>query len=715
MDTDTKPTHWREVILFGLGLSVFMAVVMAATGVPVITSIVLTAIIAIQSVCGTIIWLLIRRTQTTVLESLGIGIAIGIVLSIIVGLAFRPTFLAPYSWVAIPVVTFLVIAILRFTKKSQLAPIEPLTKSDCWATGLGIAVGLVILTEFFNEQSLEIVDHVNYYLDIPFHEALSNGIANYGPNDSVLSKGDAVRYHWFSHAWSGFNQNWAGASTFVGITRALPLVSLFITVLVGAAWVQRITERPWTKYAIAILVTGSTTIGTAATTLFGARSPSNILGIALTITTVFVVFEYLFSRLPRIALLLIILLAFGNMGAKASAGAALCAGLVGMVFFAWNESETRKRAIAATAAASIGTLAGYIFAISGGSGGLSIGFGPRLDTSGFPIPDLPAMAIAASTIFLLFWRLSPLLPAILGIRSESSEIRAASFTGIAAGLAGLVAALTLVQPGLSQFYFLWGAYPLLLVAAVCGLAEMLSNQKVLSKLSILLAALGGIITQVGVALWSINSDLPPLLGIFIVWGVAIVLALVSIIGKSQSGPSTKRYLSTFIAVAVISAVGTAGIQYGATSSTPKRLSKYNPGLTTADDIEAGQWLRDNGTDARIATNRFCFEPTFTPGTCHSVVFTVSALSQKRLLVEGYSYAIGTGPLPQKIKTRIKTSTGFVDNPSCRSGKKLWREGVRFVWVNLDYTNNRHWEPYATKAFETPTVIILRLNDLSCYR
>ena len=137
--------------------------------------------------------------------------------------------------------------------------------------------------------------------------------------------------------------------------------------------------------------------------------------------------------------------------------------------------------------------------------------------------------------------------------------------------------------------------------------------------------------------------------------------------------------------------------------------------TVADtrDIDALTWLRGNSAKLDIiATNRYlCPESGSCPFDDSSML--ISALSQRRVFIEGPRFVVGGRPYPDWVSRRIKESLDFVNDPTSDTLDQLIVSDVK--WFYLDKTSPgvstaaiAEMRSLALVPFENERVIIFKL-------
>jgi hypothetical protein len=139
-------------------------------------------------------------------------------------------------------------------------------------------------------------------------------------------------------------------------------------------------------------------------------------------------------------------------------------------------------------------------------------------------------------------------------------------------------------------------------------------------------------------------------------------------------------------------------------------------VASTTDIESLDWVRSNTEKMEIlATNRYLCDQD-SPCSFDDSSFLISAISRRRVLIEGPRFVAGYRPYPDWAKDRVQKSIDFANSPSEKSWSQLKLFGVdwfyldtNFVTSDLDISNN-YWSPWATVAYHNSNVYILKLME-----
>jgi hypothetical protein len=143
---------------------------------------------------------------------------------------------------------------------------------------------------------------------------------------------------------------------------------------------------------------------------------------------------------------------------------------------------------------------------------------------------------------------------------------------------------------------------------------------------------------------------------------------------------------------------------------------FTESVASTTDLQSLDWVRSNVEKGDIlGTNRFlCNQEA--PCSFDDSSFLISAVSRRRVLIEGTRFVAGFRPYPNWAKDRIQKSIDFANSPSEKSWSqlKLFDVGwfyldTNFVTSDLD-TSSSPWSPWATVEYHNSNVYILKLKE-----
>jgi hypothetical protein len=123
------------------------------------------------------------------------------------------------------------------------------------------------------------------------------------------------------------------------------------------------------------------------------------------------------------------------------------------------------------------------------------------------------------------------------------------------------------------------------------------------------------------------------------------------------------------------------------TSTTKGRQNFETSIASETDVRALNWLRENsGDNDVVATNRLLCHEGVDCGFDDSS-YLISAISQRRVLVEGPRFVIGGRPYPQWMEERIELSLDFAESPTTDGMLRLAKKGVKWFYYDSTYLLN----------------------------
>jgi hypothetical protein len=515
--------------------------------------------------------------------------------------------------------------------------------------------------------------------DVSFHLALIGELKHHMPPTVPMVAGEPLLYHWFVYAQFAATSWITGLEPLVLLARlaALPMLAALI-VLIGMT--ARRVIGLWGGASLTVagsifVAIPSLYIGINQSFTFGGiadyawSSPTQTFGSLLFAAVVLLLIDTRrHSRHKGHAAgewLLLGVLLVAVMGAKATYLPMLAVGLLAV---AAVEIIRRRRPSRPTCTALGITAGSVLFAqlvlFGGTRNAMTVAPLYFMRTSWGELTGLgdlvkppPSSLLAITMVCLLGWLIT--WSGILGLLSRPrSLLRPPIILMLGMGTVGFSAALLLGHPGHSQLFFLHGTYPYLVTVAIYGIITLvrradLSRRAIAATVCAGLTAAYVIPVLCGVRvplrpsqpdIVLIRSYVVPLVvsvvaaaALIAVWGrlrtSAILITMFATIGLLADGHA-------FILRHLFAKIGSSGPASTAQASTTQ-ASTTQASTTQAQAIPpgamtAGRWLRAHSDpDDLVATNAHCQWEQGVP--CDSLHFWVSALSERRVLVEGWAF------------------------------------------------------------------------------
>ena len=722
-NTIARPAAWLTGIL-----AVVAVGFLVATGVTAVSAFALTLTVLVQAAAGAAIWRAVRRRTSAPLELLGMGLALGTVLSAIAGVASTWILGTPWGWLVVP--GFAGLVWIRMRRSERPSNPDEVKRFDGSRIVLSGSLGLGVLSLVPNVVNYPLRwsgTLTGYHGDMLFLESLSTSIAQYGPADSIFSPDLLIRYHWLTYAWAGQVSASPGTEPFVVLVRVLPFVAVIGSVLIAMAWVRRMSTVSWAPLLAVVLLVFGGYVGATYGTIFNFDSPSQsmttmwLLAFALAIAVMLEPADD--DRPPLVPLLaLIAVLSFGLAAGKVSSGVVAGGAVVWLALVGLVKSAGWKRSGVMVAVVSLPSLLlGYALVVAGSAdpGGLNIG--SLIDRASSiqglnPIPG--SIGVVLGTLLLLIAitaRWTGVLWFVADRRTRWDPVPQMSI-GFALAAVGTV---VLLSGGMNDTWFSLGASAPLAVVSAAGLAEAskaLGSRDWLRYAASLIVAGTFFILVFG--LWVSGASggnvwtgtlrwLGPLVGVL---GAGLVGgALGAWWARSKRG----AFAGSLIIIVLVAApsrllgvgTGQVGVQPGLGSDAFSPVTVF---VETRDRALVGSWSENQVQAAQLlrgATNRD--DRVATNVTLSALV---PALSQRQTWVSGIHYQAPYGK-PDGIAIlleREQQSWDAITTGSTDLVTGLCDNGVSWLWVDPLRSPEGAWRQLGGIAFEADDVVLVDL-------
>lgn len=726
---------------FVVGLMALSIAFLLATGVSLRSSLGIVLVVSYQALGGAVIWRRLR-SRSTLLELLGVGLALGTAFSVIAGLLVRVVFDASWGWL-LPTAVVLVVAFvgrLRGIRRAGGEGSAPVDQASVIALVVAAIVGAASLVGNIRHYPLSWEGlWGGYHPDMPFFEALSTSLARFGPFDSIFLPGAEVRYHWLTYAWSGQVSEAVGAEGFVMLTRGLQLVAVLASSLLVIAWTRRLTHRLLTPTLAALLLLIGGYVGVTYGGILNFDSPSQSMGVVWLLAASLALIEFvkLTERISRMrkwcSLALIGVLGFATTGGKISAavpallGAALMSGIGIAIHADWT-----KRALQGMLALFAGSILAYILIISGANGGGGLVLGALIDRTssqqGINPAEGPVGVILGTGILVIAVGLRWTGLLWLGSSRENWRRPDISF---AFGMAFAALSAMALFNGFNEIWFAAAASAPLAVFTAEGFESALDRLVAVGKKSPRGLVSGAICCSLVIfaIVWQIWLT-GPAGGSY--WrqtwrwaGPLAAILLSAILGRAvvrmSGAPKSKRNLlaaMTILLVLVAVPGRLLGVGSGMVGVPPgfreDQFSFGSGNVVKGNDtllignipsgfMAAGKWLREHSSTADLLATNLTFGPL------------VPAVAGIRTYASAIQYQVPYGrPSAQTELLRHDAEVwDFIQGPSSAAIKPLCEAGVDWIWVEPSESKVRDWLPYATTAFANSDAIILKVSPTAC--
>ncbi|MFI6511247.1 hypothetical protein ACIBCT_26865 [Streptosporangium sp. NPDC050855] len=623
---------------------------------------------------GVLVLRLLYGVRRTFAEEVALGLALGYAVEVFTYAGARALG-APLLVLVWPVATCLLFLVVPRLRRHWRGDPSRLVRAPAWwSWSLALLFAYLLAwsaVSFFARNALTWPALGNAFPDMPYHLALTGELRHHMPPTMPLVAGEPLLYHWFVYAHLAAASWVTGLEPLVLLLRLgmLPMTGAFV-VLAGMTG-RRITGS-WTGAALTaagtvLVTTPSLYLGRSGAFTWGGvpdliwASPTQTFGALLFAPVVLLLVDLLEHRRRTAGHwpLLGILLA-ATAGAKATYLPLLGAGLLAVAVTGtvrWRR-PSRPALVALGMTATCFLLAQFVL-FGGAKQALVVAPFSFMRTAwaemtGAGVEAVPSSlsAVGIVAVFLLGWTIT--WGGISGLLSRPRLLARPGVTlMLGIGAAGLGAALLLGHPGRSQLFFLWGAYPYLAAVTALGIAVLLRRAGQSPRATFCAAGAGLAAAYLIPFVCGVRVPLAPgAPDTLLHRPYALLLAVVTVAAAALTF-IRGRLRAWALVVTALAAVGLpAGVHArvltfvsggtGTTTiaqTTARTAPETMTGTVTAPPpgaLDAGRWLRAHShPDELVATNALCRWGREEP--CDGRHFWVSALTERRVLVEGWTY------------------------------------------------------------------------------
>ena len=719
----------RSLALYAIPPSVFLAIMLWATGVPPITSLLLTLLVAWQTLGGFIVWRSIRP-HSTPLELSGMGSAIGTAMAALTGLLTSTIGWGPWGSL-LP--TLGALASAYRTRRTHTT-----TTTDRWEISAFLAtLGIGLAVFFYALRSYPLTwtgTWTGYHPDMAFFEALANSLARFGAFESPFMSGGMVRYHWLSYAWTGQLSVLTDAAPFVGMTRVLPLVSLLGSAAILVAWTRRMSALTWTPFLAGALLTISGFVGAVFGGVLTLDSPSQAMSTLWLLAFTLAIIHIFRNRISWANATLIALLAVSITVGKVSAAAPALAGVLLTALVLRTRKTISTHDALFTALITVTAMAGaFVLFLAGSAGGGGLQIGSILDRSASqqglnPLDGLRGVVLGTT---ILIVAIVPRWTGIVQLIIDKTwRWRPETWMSI-----GLAASSILALIAFNSFNELWfsvsASGPLAATSAVgVGLAvsTLQSRGRPSSPLILFIAAL--VATVIFAAVWWAwatgasggNLFVPTQRWLGPLIGAVTAMLAGSLLSIWATHRVTSRVMTAGVVILLVltalpgRVLGAGSNQIGVLTNGIRnewfdvnregRANSLDTIIRTdwsGEQMEAAAWLRNNAKPTDLLATNLTLSP-FVAATTHLPTY-ISAIQ--------YQFDYGTRDMRPEVLARESDVWDFIDDPGEETLQTLCDAGVAWIWVDLARTQQTDSSLVLRPTLKNADVSLLRVEPELC--
>ncbi|MCW2876624.1 MAG: hypothetical protein JWQ95_724 [Sphaerisporangium sp.] len=713
---------------------------------------------------GTLLIRALYRGRRTLAEEIALGLTLGYAVEVLTYIAARAAG-APrlvLIWPAATYLTFLAIPRLRRHWRSAAGVHAPPWVS--WTLALGFA-GLVTWSgvPYFRNNVLTWPGLGAGGYDVPFHLALAGELKHHMPPQMPTVAGEPLLYHWFAYAHVAATSWVTGVEPVVLVFRLamLPMLAAFLVLIAMTARRVIGSWRGTAPVLVGTVFVGTPNLYLSSNLVFGWnglqytawRSPTQTFGALLFAPVVILLLDLLVpgralgrgwrpdlsirrGQAPAVWVLLTVFLV-AVMGAKAVYLPLLLVGVAGVVVV---KALTGRRPLWPGVAVLAMTLACLAYAqlVLFGRARQGMILAPlpamreRWELLAGVRPGAPAAAAVGVTVLLLLCMAATWCgtAGLLGDRRLAARPGVVLMLGMA--VAGHAVTLLCQHVAFSQFLFLDGAYPYLVIVTVYGALLMWRRARVSA-----LAAAGAVAAAVAVT-WAVaiacgvTVPLDPgrsVAALYLPYAIVLIVALLAaaVLSATLGRPRAAALLTTALTGLGLLACGSSLLLWLPGKAAAKGLGSV--GLTPAAEtgavprgtLIAARWLRDHSDPGDVvATNTHCRWGRENP--CDAGQFFAAGLAERRVLVEGWLYtykandAWRPGMVYERIPfwdaERLRLNDAAIDSPTTAS-VALLRDRYHVRWLLVDQRrlgSRSRLSDHAELRFRSGDYAVYRIPD-----
>jgi len=755
----TKRTYGTDQILWlvnKMALPILLIGWLYVRGVSIENSISLSVVISIQLLTGLYAWKLLNRESTGLTpESLGMGLAIGSALATIFDQVFLITPLKPIAWVIPLVVTAtLAMRLQRFNLNSTSR-----VQDFCWifivaaAVILGIgkfqngygfallalALGYYLsrskpprhqISMFFSTSVIALIflqffrpstEYGSFRLrplytgtdDLIFSESISNSLSHFGLNDYSAAVGSPIRYHWFSLAWTGMTTRVSESAPFDVTLHVVPVLAfLGISCLVWAIVFRLTSSKAVSNIAVVVLF--ATESLPEQIRFFFVSNTSNTFSHIYVCASMLIFLRAIESRQKRWLIIFPLSVAITFL-AKTPYGAVLLVATLSALAFSYASIPKHRRyTVTLTLLSLLSTATTYMLFLKPNDWEQR---SFRVSLNPFNFEDTTFQTFLITIVFIVSMCLMRFpISSLIYRMPQQPFIRTFNVFLSAGAMAGLVRFM--LDGGSAEQYFLNSALifgAILTSTSIFHLTTKFSkaNQRPLISLFCATVIISALLFRF-VLNDSHISQFPTGVNIQILFALAIAVKVATFFAFTLKNQF--KSLQVLVHISVI--ISVIGVSTGIYLIRAMEHDSYNFTETVASttDLSSLDWVRWNVDESDIlATNRFMCDQDLACDYDDSS-FLISAVSGRRVLIEGPRFVVGGRPYPDWVKDRISLSVGFANAPTDALFFELQRFNVRWFYLDTHFITSgidpltNPWDKWATVVFHSSNVYVLKLKQ-----
>ena len=573
--------------------------------------------------------------------------------------------------------------------------------------------------------------------DFRVFESLSISITKFGADNPMGALGTlGMEYHFMTYAFSGMTDEIINAPTFLVLSQLMPM----LTAMMLSAIIWLFIERDGGNKKLPNFVLA------AMFPLFfdySFTSPSYCFGLFFYLAALFFWTDSRASAKWLLRIPINILLTIFIVTTKVSNLPTVLTGFVCVAGFGIiRHKEWRLTATINFLSSTATALLYFIFFLANSRSGSQLssaypfGFAQRIAGDISTVDDQPTRVLVGLLVTSIFLVL-PILGSILFIirkRSTSSMFICFLITAVP-----LMLITALFGGHASSGYFVLSSLNILNIALIVGLSSFFAESNILeiAKKRVWILISATILVSYGIQALQVRSNgggQNPILARALLsshWIPSFFVALIWCLFQPKIRRNVKHLLLFATIIAELSFFAKISFQSRSQLTKGPELTQEQASIAigTSDQINVGIWIRENvPPNALLASNYFCenacdgvnwFEDDFklldetynfppTPNGFGSFDMILPLYAERKFLIQGSRFLLVNGMDRDEIRSRMKSTLDFANNPTSLALKSLSDYGVSYFVVDTKATNCKSWIPFAEEIYANSSYTVLRL-------
>jgi len=664
-----------------------------------------------------------------------VGLAIfkfrDLISSVIIGSAILISFIIPshalfsklgIAWVlTIGLAVFSLYSLFRFRKNLQINELKTKVVFNLQNIIL-VSFSLIVLILLFRQSLYVPSSNLDQFLIWPdSYNAIAQAgeISNHGPTifPFVAEAQVPLKYHWGAFSLGSFISFFGVVELVISIfkTQFMLLGILYFGLLYLAG---KSIGKSWIAGIFAVILGGLTIyptfpefndqIGLARPFISSSSMPQFTANV-FAILAIYLVYSYKQIKInDKVKFIILFFVTLTATLSKGPVGLLIVILILAIVILNYRQ-ELKYYLIHLLAPSAFGFIVGYTqvssFNSPEGKNGTSLWLNPlgtfQLLTDGYGL----AFNSRSIAVFLILFVISFSSLVFVSIHMYYQKTFKLFFPLVITILAGVGGTLLLETWGYSQLFLLYSVIPF--IGVLLASSAFYQDSEIKTD-KLLLIGLGLIGQPVLFNLFSSFVSKSQVLRTFGLWVLAVIVVLLI---AGLAAKVLNQRIFTYLLITSLS----IGMFSGLTKFDPKAYSlPEHPYSISVGTAKIAKYLQDESNkNDLIATNRHCAGLEENQ-TCTARQFALSALSERRVLLEGWSYT--TCPLSEPILNKYwnenfwKLNQDFLINPNAQNWEMFQKSGVDWLVVDSTRQSASNYNDFAELVKTEGSVSLWKIKN-----